>query len=217
MTFPDLVAQTLSFSLGRARSPRIAPDGSRVLFLRSKSGTDRVHHLWSFDVATGTERLLVDAAALGAGPDAPLSEQERARRERMRDRSAGIGSFGTDAGVHTAVFVVSGHLYAADVATGEVTALDAAEPAAEARIDPTGRTIAYVCDGALHVIGRDGKRKQALGVDESPSPTRRIRRSRRSPCATRPRAPRTPTSACTSSAWTAAVSTSAGTAPSSST
>ncbi|MEV7629974.1 prolyl oligopeptidase family serine peptidase [Actinoplanes sp. NPDC089786] len=171
MTFPDLVAETQGFSLGRARHVRIAPDGSRVLFLRSKGGTDRVHHLWSYDVATRTETLLVDAAALDAGPGAPMSEQERARRERMRDRSAGIGSFGTDAGVHTAVFALNGSLFAADVATGEVTALDAEEPAAEARIDPTGRTIAYVCDGALHVIGRDGAGRRVLAGDESPEVT----------------------------------------------
>ncbi|MFG1606786.1 prolyl oligopeptidase family serine peptidase [Actinoplanes sp. NPDC049265] len=171
MTFPDLFAETLGFSYGRARSFRIAPDGSRVLFLRSNSGTDRVHHLWSFDVAGGSERLLVDAATLGADQDAPMSEQERARRERTRDRAAGIGAFAADEGVHSAVFAVSGRLYAVDVATGEVTALDAAEPATEARIDPTGRTVAYVVDGALRVVGRDGKDDRALARPDGPEVT----------------------------------------------
>jgi dipeptidyl-peptidase 4 len=74
-------------------------------------------------------------------------------------------------GVRTAVFTVAGRLYAADVASGEVTDLGAQEPAAEARIDPTGRTVAYVCDGVLRVIGRDGKDDRVLAAPEGPEVT----------------------------------------------
>src|SRR5688500_6619846 len=98
-SFPGLVARSQNFTLGRPRRFVVAPDGSRVLFLRSGGGVDPVGHLWSYEVATGVERLLVDAAALGAAGEAPPSERERARRERARDRSAGIGSYATDAAV----------------------------------------------------------------------------------------------------------------------
>jgi dipeptidyl-peptidase-4 len=170
-SYPGLVARTQGFALGRARRFVVAPDGSRVLFLRSHGGTDPVGHLWSYEVATGEERLLVEAAALGAADGAPLSERERARRERARDRAAGIGSYATDAAVHTAVFTVAGRLYTVDVATAEVTDLPAREPAAEARIDPTGRTIAYVCDAELRVIGRDGKDDRVLAEPDGPEVT----------------------------------------------
>jgi dipeptidyl-peptidase-4 len=170
-SFPALVARTQRFTLGRPRRFVVAPDGSRVLFLRSRGGADPVGDLWSYEVATGTERLLADATALGAADGAPLSDRERARRERARDRSAGIGSYATDAAVRTAVFTVAGRLYAVDVASAEVTELGAQEPAAEARIDPTGRTVAYVCEAELRVVGRDGKDDRPLAEPDGPEVT----------------------------------------------
>ena len=170
-SFPGLVARTQNFTLGRPRRFVVAPDGSRVLFLRSGGGVDPVGHLWSCEVATGVERLLVDAAALGATGEAPSSERERARRERARDRSAGIGSYATDAAVRTAVFTVDGWLYAVDVLSAEVNELGAREPAAEARIDPTGRTVAYVCEAELRVVGRDGKDDRPLAEPDGPEVT----------------------------------------------
>jgi dipeptidyl-peptidase-4 len=167
-SFPGLVARTQRFTLGRPRRFTVAPDGSRVLFLRSHGGLDPVGHLWSYEVATGEERLLADAAALRGAADAPVSERERARRERARDRSAGISSYATDAAVRTAVFTVAGRLYAVDVASAEVTEVAAREPAAEARIDPAGRTIAYVCETDLRVVGRDGKDDRPLAEPDGP-------------------------------------------------
>lgn len=170
-SFPELVNDTQGFGLGRPKSLTVSPDGSLVLFLRTGGGTDRVGHLWAWDVAARTERLLVDVTTLGAGDDGPLSERERARRERLRDTSAGIGSYATDAAVRAAVFTVAGRLFAVDVTTAEVTELAVKEPAAEARIDPGGRTIAYVCDAELRVIDRDGKNDRLLAEPDGPEVT----------------------------------------------
>jgi dipeptidyl-peptidase-4 len=166
--FPGLVARTQGFTLGLPRRPVVSPDGARVLFLRSDGGEDKVGHLWAYDVAAGEERRLVDARALGAPAGEELPEREKARRERARDRSAGIGSYSIDASGRTAVFTLSGRLYAVDVATAEVTELAAREPAAEARIDPTGRTVAYVCGAELRLIGRDGKDDRCLASPDGP-------------------------------------------------
>ena len=45
-SFPRQQARTRRFTLGVPRSFRISPDGSRVAFLRSKTGTDPVTCLW---------------------------------------------------------------------------------------------------------------------------------------------------------------------------
>ena len=82
-SFPRLQARTARFTLGRPRSFTVAADGSRVLFLRSRGGTDRVTCLWSYDVATRTETLIADPLKLLAGDDA-VPAAERARRERAR-------------------------------------------------------------------------------------------------------------------------------------
>lgn len=170
-SLPALVASTQGFTLGRARRFVVDPGGARVLFLRSAGGADPVGRLWSYEVATGQERLLADPTALAATDDAPLSARERARRERTRDVSAGIGSYATDAAVRTAVFTVAGRLYAVDVATAEVTDLGAREPAAQARIDPTGRRVAYVCEAELRVVGRDGRDDRPLAEPDGPEVT----------------------------------------------
>ncbi|WP_433788521.1 prolyl oligopeptidase family serine peptidase [Actinoplanes sp. CA-252034] len=170
-TFPGQVARTQGFTLGLARNFAIAPDGSRVLFLRTAGGEDPVAGLWVYDVATGEERLLADAAALGATTAGEMSERERARRERARDRSAGIGAFNTDADVRTIAFTLDMRLFVADVSSGEVTEVGAREPVAEARIDPTGHWIAYVHDDGLRVISRDGKDDRPLAEPDGPEVT----------------------------------------------
>ncbi|MFC7529783.1 prolyl oligopeptidase family serine peptidase [Actinoplanes sp. GCM10030250] len=168
-SFPGLVARTQGFTLGLPRRLTVTPDGARVLFLRTEGGEDPVGHLWSYDVAGGEERRLVDPGLLGPGGE--LTEREKARRERARDRSAGIGSYAVDAAARTAVFTLAGRLYAVDVATAEVTELGAREPAAEARIDPSGTTVAYVCDAELRLIGRDGKDDRLLAAPDGPEVT----------------------------------------------
>ncbi|WP_285474418.1 prolyl oligopeptidase family serine peptidase [Actinoplanes sp. NBRC 101535] len=170
-SFPALYAQTQGFTLGAPHRFTVAPDGTTVLFLRSGGGTDTVGRLYAHDVATGEERLLADPAHLDAGDDTPMTDRERARRERARDRSAGIGGYSTDAAVTTAVFTVAGRLYAVDVRTAQVTGLNAQEPAAEARIDPTGQTVAYVSGDELRVVGRDGKEDRALATPDGPDIT----------------------------------------------
>ncbi|MEU4155230.1 prolyl oligopeptidase family serine peptidase [Actinoplanes sp. NPDC026670] len=170
-TFPGQVARTQGFTLGLARNLAISPDGTRVVFLRTPGGEDPVASLWTYDVATGTETLLADAAALGATDAGPMSERERARRERARDRSAGISVFNTDAAVRTIAFTLDMRLFVADVSAGQVTEVGAKEPAAEARIDPTGQWIAYVHDDELRVISRDGKDDRALAEPDGPEVT----------------------------------------------
>ncbi|MFC4063435.1 S9 family peptidase [Actinoplanes subglobosus] len=169
--FPGLVARTQGFTLGLARNLVITPDGQRVLFLRTPGGEDLVASLWILDVATGEERLLADAAALGAADAGEMSERERARRERARDRSAGISAFNTDAGVRTIAFTLDMRLFVADVSSGEVTEIAARTPVAEARIDPTGHWIAYVHDDELRVISRDGKEDRPLAEPDGPEVT----------------------------------------------
>ena len=87
-SFPRQQARTRNFSLGAPRSFQVSPDGGLVAFLRSPGGTDPVTALWALDVATGAERLVADPARL-AGFGGPDDEVEKARRERVRERSPG--------------------------------------------------------------------------------------------------------------------------------
>src|SRR5882757_7938499 len=91
-------ARTRQFSLGVPRKFTVSPDGERVLFGRTRSGTDPASCLWLLDVASGKEKLLADPADLLGGGDDELTAEERVRRERARERSTGITTYATDAG-----------------------------------------------------------------------------------------------------------------------
>ena len=89
-SFPRLLARTMNFRLGIPRAFTVSPDGARVVFLRAASGFSRAHELWVYDVATGTERLVADPAALLGDAGEALTGQERVRRERLRVTSSGV-------------------------------------------------------------------------------------------------------------------------------
>lgn len=147
LTLPRQHARTARFTYGVPRDFTVSPDGARVIFLRSSSGDDPVNRLWSLTTATGEERLLADPGAPASG--AALSEAERARRERTRERASGIVAYATDAAVTKAVYALDGALHTVDLLTGEQTALGLT--GADPRLDPAGRHVAFVSGGALHV------------------------------------------------------------------
>jgi dipeptidyl-peptidase-4 len=160
-SFPRLQARTARFTLGRPRGFVVSPDGSRVVFLRSRGGTDRVTCLWSYDVASGTESLVADPQVLLAtvgDPAADLPASEKARRERAREQAGGIVGFSTDAQVGVAAFTLAGRLFVAalnDDSGGAVREIAVGGAVFDPRLDPTGRTVAYASDGALRVASID--------------------------------------------------------------
>jgi dipeptidyl-peptidase-4 len=151
-SFPRQQARTRRFTLGVPRAFQVSPDGSRVSFLRTKSGSDTVTCLWEADAATGAERLVADPVALGAD-DENLPPQERARRERMRETGAGIVAYATDKSATLAVFALSGQVHVAPLGDAELEPrlIETKTPALDPRPDPTGTKVAYVHEGALRV------------------------------------------------------------------
>jgi dipeptidyl-peptidase-4 len=149
MSFPRLHARTRRFTLGVARNFTISPDGARVIFLRSRTGTDPVTCLWEFDVETGEERLLFDP---GLG-DETLPPEERARRERLRESAGGVVAYATDSEVTRIVFTLSGELYLFEdlPEADSVRGMDTPGGVIDPRLSPDGTRVAYVSGGALHV------------------------------------------------------------------
>ncbi|MEU6535420.1 prolyl oligopeptidase family serine peptidase [Streptomyces sp. NPDC047000] len=165
-SFPRRHARTQRFTLGAPRAFTVAPDGSRVAFLRSSSGTDRANSLWVLDVDAGQERLAADPRALLGGAEENLPPEERARRERSREGGAGIVGYATDAAVELASFALSGRLFTAELRAGTARELPAAGPVIDPRPSPDGRHIAYVAHGALRVVGAEGDAERALAEPE---------------------------------------------------
>ncbi|MFZ0129092.1 MAG: DPP IV N-terminal domain-containing protein [Candidatus Dormiibacterota bacterium] len=166
-SFPRQQARTHRFALGVPRDFVIAPDGRRVLFLRTRSGTDPSTCLWQFDLDSGTERLIVDPAALAQVDVDEVPAEERMRRERARESSGGIVRFSANRDVTRVAFDLAGRIYVVDVASGAATELAASGRAIDPRVDPTGARIAYVEAGALHVSRTDGDEPRVLKSPEN--------------------------------------------------
>jgi dipeptidyl-peptidase-4 len=162
VSFPRLQARTNRFTLGEPKNVTVTADGATVLFLRTASGVDRTGELWAFDVATASERLLADPAQLLGEGGEELSAAERSRRERARESGAGIVGYSVDNAGATAVFTLSGSLWACDVASGRCRPLPTPGGVIDPRVDPTGRYVAYAADGCLRVIGVDGAADRVL-------------------------------------------------------
>ncbi len=164
--FPREYASTRRFSLGEPRSFAVAGNNERVLFLRSRSGTDPQTCLWSFDLDTGKERLVADPAALvGEDTDHELPEEELRRRERARESADGITSFVLDEAGEQACFALGGQLFVVDVVRGGAERLPATGAVFDPRLDPTGARVAYVADRALRVVGRFEDDRVLAGED----------------------------------------------------
>ncbi|MGV9505838.1 prolyl oligopeptidase family serine peptidase [Streptomyces tendae] len=161
-SFPKRHARTQRFTLGAPRSFTVAPDGSRVAFLRSGTGTDRANSLWVLDVEEGGERIAADPRALLGGTEERLSPEERARRERSREGGAGIVGYATDSAVELASFALSGRLFTAELRVGTARELPTPGPVIDPRPSPDGRHVAYVAQGALRVVGAEGDGDRAL-------------------------------------------------------
>ena len=142
-TFPRQYARTQRLSLGEPRNFTVSPDGSRVVFLRSHSGSDAVNTLWTIDAATGVETELLDPRTL----DTDLSEltaAERRQRERAREGASGVTRYACNRDVTRAVTVLGGNIVLIDLLNGVAT-MPAIEPGVfDVRLSPDGNTISYL-------------------------------------------------------------------------
>jgi len=150
----------------------VSPDGARVLFLRSESGTSKAQSLWLYDVTNARESLLADPVRLLHDQGEQLTAEERARRERMRVRGAGIVAFSTDTDVTQVAFSLSSRLFVMELGPdAEPRELATASSVIDLCLDPTGRRVAYAGDDGLHVVEvAAGDDRIVIGPDSEDPP-----------------------------------------------
>lgn len=161
-------AATYGFWLGSPSSIRPTPDGSEVLFLRSPS-RDFTQSLYSFDLLTGQERVLLTAEQVLLGQAAQLSEAERERRERLRSVAQGITSYQLSEDGRRILVPLSGRLFVVERVDGRVEELLTGDGYPnDARFSPSADRVAYVVDGDLYVydIAASAERRLTATADE---------------------------------------------------
>lgn len=167
--FLEEYAATQRFSLGRPTAASISPTDDAVFFLRS-GAKSLVRDLYQFDVATGAERVLVTADQLLRGADEQLTEEEKARRERMRLTARGIAAYQLSKDGRRILIPLSGRLFVYDRASGQAKELvSKAGAAVDPRFSPDGDSIASVRNGDLYVIdvANGAERRLTEGATET--------------------------------------------------
>lgn len=136
---------------------KMAPDGKRVTFLRGKADNASQLDLWEFDIDSGESNLLVDSASLLEGGSEVLSEEEKARRERIRAISGktGIVSYFWSADSSTLLFPISGDIYVLPLG-GEVKRLtETPQYETDIKFSPQGTYVSFVRDREVYVVNID--------------------------------------------------------------
>jgi dipeptidyl-peptidase-4 len=160
--------------------PKVAPDGSRVTFLRGKDSDRNQLDLWEYDIASGQTRLLVDSKVVLPGTET-LSDEEKARRERQRISAyAGIVDYQWAPDAQALLFPLGGELYLYDLhksGRAAVRKLTNGEGfATDPKISPKGGYVSFVrarnlwvidlASGQQHQLTRDGSDTIGNGVAE---------------------------------------------------
>ena len=165
LPFPRHSARTLRFSLGAPRNFSISPDGQRVVFVRSGSGTDRTGRLFELELNNKSTREIVNPLDLLKSGDEKISVEEQARRERAREAAAGITNYSSDTNLKKIAFTLSGNLYVANLEDGKVLQWPAQEPVIDPQFAPDGSAVGYINpSGEMRVS--DGVNDRAIFTPE---------------------------------------------------
>ncbi len=138
---------------------KMAPNGSRVTFLRGKASDYERLDLWEYNIKDGTTRLLFDSDQLHTG-DEGLSEEEEARRERLRLSGSGIISYEWSKDGKKLAFPLAGDVYTWDVGSkaGAVKVVDTPQFETDVQFSPLGNYLSFIRDQNLVVLDlRTGK------------------------------------------------------------
>ena len=125
-TFPRQYARTQRLTLGEPRNLRVSADGKRVVFLRS--ARRRAIRSTACGCSTSTRRGAPrrrrprSCSATPTPTTTCMTDEERARRERLREGAGGVTAFATDEATTVVAFAVGGRLFVAGLLSGRARA-----------------------------------------------------------------------------------------------
>ncbi len=159
LTVSDVVHDPLP-GMDAPSKVRFSPDGSALIYLQGDPGSLR-RSLWWHDLAGGERRLVAQAPA-----ERETSRHEELRRERLRERGAGVTDYqlAADGSLLT---VLDGRVHVAR-AGNAATAIPAPGSVQDARLSADGKRVAVVSDGDAFVMGADGSGRHRLSEDAEP-------------------------------------------------
>ncbi len=141
---------------------KVSPDGKRVTFLKAKESDYERFDLWEYNVATGKTQMLFDSNDLISGAE-QLSDEEKARRERMRESGTGIIEYFWSNDGTALLFPLGGDAYYLKL--GDKNARQLLKTAAfetDIKFSPKANYISYVRDQNLYIMNIASGKEQAI-------------------------------------------------------
>jgi dipeptidyl-peptidase-4 len=147
------------------RNLKVSPDGKRVTFLQGKKTDYERLDLWEYDISSGKTQILFDSDDLHAGPEI-LSDEEKARRERLRLSGSGIISYHWSADGKALLFPLAGDAYyfrLGDKKAQQILATDEFET--DIKLSPKGNYISFIRGQNLYIKNIESGREKALTTE----------------------------------------------------
>ena len=144
---------------------KVSPDGARVTFLKGKETDYERLDLWEYHIASGKTQLLFDSDDLHSGEEV-LSDEEKARRERLRLKGSGIISYEWAPDGKALLFPLAGDFYyyrIGDEQSRKLFSTDAFET--DGRISPQGNYVSYIRDQNLYIFDLASGKETQLTKD----------------------------------------------------
>lgn len=158
----DRIFQSPALEGTSPRSLKVSPDGKRVTFLKGKETDYERYDLWEYDVKSGETRILFDSDDLHTG-DEVLSDEEKARRERMRVYGSGIMEYHWSEDGKALLFPLAGDAYyfrLGDKQAKQLLKTDEFET--DIRFSPKANYISYVRNQNLFVMDVASGKEQPI-------------------------------------------------------
>ncbi len=134
------------------RELQVAPDGKRVTFIQGKQNDYERYDLWEYHIESGETRLLFDADDLHSG-DEQLSDEEKARRERMRVYGSGILSYQWSQDGTALLFPLGGDAYYYKLGDKKARQLlDTPEFETDVKLSPKGNYLSFIRNQNLFIL-----------------------------------------------------------------
>lgn len=147
------------------RTLKVSPDGARVTFLKGKQTDYERLDLWEYHIDSGETRMLFDSNDLQSGEEV-LSDEEKARRERMRLKGSGIVSYEWSDDGKALLFPLGGDVYYHKLGEkGAKQLLDTDAFETDIKLSPKGNYISYVRDQNLYVKHIASGKEMAITKD----------------------------------------------------
>ena len=147
------------------RNLKVSPDGQRVTFLQGKDTDYEKLDLWEYNIASGKTQMLFDSDSLDA-TEQELSDEEKARRERMRLSGSGIVSYQWSQDGQALLFPLGGDVYYHQLGQqGAKRLLNTDTFETDIKLSPKGNFISFIRDQNLFVKNISTGEEQAITTE----------------------------------------------------